>query len=168
MLDINPAKHGVENPQRRRTEKRPFESWAELDALADERGPRFGPMVIFAAATGLRPGEWVALEYRDLDRKAQVVYVRRSFGKGRLKCTKTESSVRAVPLHRRPRRARAAAVNRRHRTALPGRTGARIHSLIRSRRPGIRIRSLRTDEQYVHGHGDKRGRMGRSTLPVLP
>lgn len=26
MLDVNPAKQGVENPQRRRTEKRPFES----------------------------------------------------------------------------------------------------------------------------------------------
>jgi integrase len=55
-------------------------------------------MVIFAAATGLRPGEWVALEHRDLDREAHVVYVRRSFSKGRLKCTRTESSVRAVPL----------------------------------------------------------------------
>jgi integrase len=98
MLDINPAKQGVENPQRRRTEKRPFESWAELEALAARLGPRFGPMVIFAAATGLRPGEWVALEHRDLDREAHVVYVRRSFSKGRLKCTRTESSVRAVPL----------------------------------------------------------------------
>jgi hypothetical protein len=26
MIDINPAKHGVDNAQRRRTEKRPFES----------------------------------------------------------------------------------------------------------------------------------------------
>jgi hypothetical protein len=28
MIDVNPAKQGVDNPQRRRTEKRPFESWA--------------------------------------------------------------------------------------------------------------------------------------------
>jgi hypothetical protein len=27
LIDVNPAKHGVDNPQRRRTEKRPFESW---------------------------------------------------------------------------------------------------------------------------------------------
>ncbi len=47
MLDVNPAKQGVENPQRRRTEKRPFESWAELDAIAERLGPRFGPIVIF-------------------------------------------------------------------------------------------------------------------------
>ena len=53
---------------------------------------------MFAAATGLRPGEWIALEQRDIDRDARVVYVRRAFRNGRLKCTKTEGSVRAVPL----------------------------------------------------------------------
>ena len=56
MIDVNPAKHGVDNPQRRYTEKRPFESWAELAAVAAKLGPRNGPMVLFAAATGLRPG----------------------------------------------------------------------------------------------------------------
>ena len=98
MLDVNPAKQGVENPQRRRTEKRPFESWEELDAVAERLGPRLGPMVIFAAATGMRPGEWVALEHRDIDRAARVAYVHRSFSKGRLTCPKTEASIRAVPL----------------------------------------------------------------------
>jgi integrase len=98
MIDINPAKQGVDNPQRRRSEKRPFESWAELAAVAARLGPRYGPMVTFAAATGLRPGEWIALERRDIEREARVVYVRRSFTKGRLKCPKTEASIRAVPL----------------------------------------------------------------------
>jgi integrase len=98
MLDVNPAKHGVENPQRRATEKRPFESWDEVESVAAKLRGRQAPMVIFAAATGLRPGEWVALEQRDVDREARVVYVRRSFSKGRLKCTKTEARVRAVPL----------------------------------------------------------------------
>ena len=98
LLDINPAKIGVENPQRRPTEKRPFESWDDVEAVAARLRGGLGPMVIFAAATGLRPGEWVALERRDLDTESRVAYVRRSFGKGRLKCTKTEASVRAVPL----------------------------------------------------------------------
>ena len=98
MIDVNPAKQGVDNPQRRRTEKRPFESWAELRALAARLGARYGPMIIFAAATGLRPSEWIALEHRDVDRDERVVYVRRAFSNGRLKATKTEGSVRAVPL----------------------------------------------------------------------
>jgi integrase len=98
MIDVNPAKQGVDNPQRRYTEKRPFESWAELVAVAANLGSYNGPMVMFAAATGLRPGEWIALEQRDIDRQARVVYVRRAYRNGRLKCTKTEASVRAVPL----------------------------------------------------------------------
>jgi integrase len=98
LIDMNPAKQGVDNPQRRRTEKRPFESWAELDALATELGPRYGPLVLFAAATGLRPGEWIALEHRDIDREARVVYVRRAYRNGRVKVPKTEASIRAVPL----------------------------------------------------------------------
>src|SRR4051794_32744849 len=97
MVDSNPAKQGVDNPQRRRTEKRPFESWAQLDELAARLGPRYGPPVLFAAVTG-RPGEWMALEQRDIDRQAQVAYVRRALRNGRLKSTKTEGSIRAVPL----------------------------------------------------------------------
>src|SRR5215211_5165240 len=98
MIDVNPAKRGVDNPSPRRREQRPFESWAELEAVATHLAPRYRPMVIFAAATGLRPAEWLALEWRDVDRQARVVYVCRSFTKGRLKCTKTEASRRAVPL----------------------------------------------------------------------
>jgi integrase len=36
---------------------------------------------MFAAATGLRPGEWIALEQRDIDPIARVVYVRRAYRK---------------------------------------------------------------------------------------
>jgi integrase len=67
MIDSNPAKQGVDNPQRRRTEKRPFDSWAQLDEVAVRLGSRYGPPVLFAAATGLRPGEWMALEQRDIE-----------------------------------------------------------------------------------------------------
>ena len=101
MIDLNPAKVGVENPVRRRKEQHPFESWAELEALAAAIGPRYGPMILFAAATGLRPAEWIALEKRDIDRKERVVYVRRAFTRGELKIPKTEASMRAVPLQTR-------------------------------------------------------------------
>ncbi len=103
MIDVNPAKVGVDNPVRRRKEQHPFESWAELEALARAIGPRYGPMILFAAAaaTGLRPAEWIALEKRDIDRNERVVYVRRSFTRGELKFPKTEASMRAVPLQAR-------------------------------------------------------------------
>src|SRR6476620_6438517 len=84
MIDVNPAKVGVDNPVRRR-EQRPFESWADLEALVVAIGPRYGPMILFAAATGLRPAEWIALEKRDIDREERVVYVRRSFTRRELK-----------------------------------------------------------------------------------
>jgi integrase len=101
MIDVNPAKVGVDNPVRRRKEQYPFESWAELEAVAASIGPRYGPMILFAAATGLRPAEWIALEKRDADRKERVVYVRRAFTRGELKIPKTEASMRAVPLQAR-------------------------------------------------------------------
>jgi integrase len=40
----------------------------------------------------------MTLEQRDIDRQARVVYVRRALRNGRLKSTKTEGSIRAVPL----------------------------------------------------------------------
>jgi integrase len=101
MIDINPAKVGVDNPTRRRKEQHPFESWDELDAIADALGPRYGPMIIFAAATGLRPAEWIALEKRDINRDERVAFVRRSFTNRELKAPKTEASLRAVPLQAR-------------------------------------------------------------------
>jgi integrase len=98
LIDYNPAKLGVPNPPRRAKEKRPFETWRHIEAVAAQLGPVYGLMVIFAAATGLRPSELFGLEQRDVDRQAGVVYVRRAYANGRLKHTKTRLSTRAVPL----------------------------------------------------------------------
>jgi integrase len=48
---------------------------AELDALELELGPAFGPVVPFAAATGLRPSEWAALERRHVDGERRILTV---------------------------------------------------------------------------------------------
>lgn len=98
LIDSNPAKRGIRNAPRRAREKRPFESWQQLEAVAARLGRVYGPMVVFAAATGLRPSELFGLEWRDVDRAAGVVYVRRAYANGRLKHTKTRLSNRVVPL----------------------------------------------------------------------
>lgn len=98
LIDFNPATRGIRNAPRRPREKRPFDSWHEIEAVAAKLGPLHGPMIIFAAATGLRPSELFGLEQRDIDHRLGVVYVRRAFANGRIKQTKTRLSNRAVPL----------------------------------------------------------------------
>jgi integrase len=101
MLDVNPAKVGVDNPLRRRKEQHPFESSAELETVAGAIGPRYGPMILLAPATGFRPAEWIALEKRGVDHNERVLYVRRSFTRGELKIPRTEARTRPVPLQAR-------------------------------------------------------------------
>jgi integrase len=97
LIDENPAKR-VPNPARRCREQRPFDSWAQIRSVTEQLGPTFGPMVVFAAATGLRPSELFALEQGDVDRAAGVVQIRRAYANGRVKHPKTRLSRRAVPL----------------------------------------------------------------------
>ena len=52
----------------------------EVAALDVELGPVFGPLVTFAAETGLRTNEWAALERRDIDRAGPAAW---SSGGGR-------------------------------------------------------------------------------------
>ena len=59
--------------------------------LAEELGPVYGPLVV-AAYTGLRPSEWIALEWRDVDQAAGVLTVQRAFSYGRVKAVKTKGS----------------------------------------------------------------------------
>jgi len=68
-------------------------------------GPVYGPMIVFAAATGLRPAELFGLEHRDLDLEQGAVYVRRAYANGRVWHVKTRRSMRSVPLQRIAREA---------------------------------------------------------------
>jgi integrase len=70
-------------------------------AVAEELGP-WGVIPIFAAGTGLRPEEWLALERRDVSRADRVVLVRRTYAGGELRhYGKTDRSRRRVPLRAR-------------------------------------------------------------------
>lgn len=97
----NPARLAGPNPQPPPRPVRAF-TFAELDAIAAELSSRYRPLPAFAAATGLRPEEWAALERRDVDRAAGVLSVRRTVSDGEVvELGKTSGSRRQVPLSRR-------------------------------------------------------------------
>jgi integrase len=97
----NPAVEAGRNPEPRSEELLPFTP-EEISALELELGPVYGPLVTFAAETGLRTNEWVALERRDVDRSGLAVVVQRRFADGVLTAyPKTVGSRRRVPLSAR-------------------------------------------------------------------
>lgn len=92
----------VENPRptvRPGRERVQTFTWDELDAVADGPSGEWAAIPHFAAATGLRSEEWIALRRSDLDLKAAVpsVSVERAYSHGELKSTKTKE-IRRVPL----------------------------------------------------------------------
>jgi integrase len=87
---------------RKRTTIRPFESWDEVEAVAVAAG-HYGPLIRFACATGLRPQEWAALEWRDVNFSGRTVSIRRTLQAGAVTegIAKTDASLRTVLLQRR-------------------------------------------------------------------
>jgi integrase len=103
-LRENPAApERVRVPEGSRGEIRPFQDWGEVEAVADAIGAVYGPLVEFAAATGLRPEEWCALEWRDIDLPGRCLHVRRTWTRvgGPREMGKTAASRRRVDLQRR-------------------------------------------------------------------
>jgi integrase len=98
------ASAGIKNPKRKRHERRevfPFETWAEVEAVAAELDPRYQALPIVAAGCGLRPEEVFGLHRADVDRAAGVLHVRRRFTGGMVKPGTKTVPERAVPLRQR-------------------------------------------------------------------
>jgi integrase len=100
-MERNPAKLAGRNRQPAPRPVRAFTA-TEIEAIAVELSPMYQPLPTFAAATGLRPEEWQALERRDVDRRARVVNVLRTISSGEVtELAKTSGARRQVPLSRR-------------------------------------------------------------------
>jgi integrase len=99
-LDDNPAAV-IPNPAPKQGEMRIF-SWAEIEMVSAELRPLYRGIPAFAAGTGLRPEEWIALERRDVNRERRIVSIQRVYANGKLKeYGKTHRSRRRVPLRGR-------------------------------------------------------------------
>jgi hypothetical protein len=103
LIRSNPVKAAGRNPQPRREEVVPFEP-EEVERIAAELGTTYGPLAIVAAYTGLRPSEWAALEWKDVDRTEGILRVERAYSYGVVKTPKTKGSRRRVPPPRSGRR----------------------------------------------------------------
>lgn len=105
-MSVNPARLAGRNPQPPPRTIRAYTT-AELEAIAAELPMMYRPLPHFAAATGLRPEEWAAVERPDIDRRAGVLSVSRTVGKNAnaspvlIELGKTARSLRQVPLSRR-------------------------------------------------------------------
>ncbi|MHB8694367.1 MAG: tyrosine-type recombinase/integrase [Solirubrobacteraceae bacterium] len=100
-MSRNPAKLAGRNRQPVPRTVRAF-TRAEVEAIAAELSPIYAPLPAFAAATGLRPEEWQALERRDIDRRAGTISVLRTVSDGEIaELAKTSAGRRQVPLSSR-------------------------------------------------------------------
>lgn len=99
LLYENPT-DDVEIASPRARPVRPFESWAEIHRVA-EFATTYGPLIRFACATGLRPQEWMALEWQHIDPQRGELRVEQTIRSGKIaEETKTEESRRVVKLQR--------------------------------------------------------------------
>lgn len=82
VIHVNPARKvdPVEVPDRKVRATTPEEAWAIIHAVQEDRS---GAIFILALATGLREGELLALQWRDIDLDEGRLRVTRTLGLGR-------------------------------------------------------------------------------------
>lgn len=110
FLERSPARStAVRGPRKSKPDVRPFNSWSEVETLAASAG-EYGPLVTFVCATGLRPEEWIALQWQDLDLRAGFVAVNKVCVDGAVSTErgKNDAAFRTVVLSERAQNALAA------------------------------------------------------------
>jgi len=102
-LERSPARStAVRGPRKGEPDVRPFRSWSQVETVAASAG-EYAPLIVFACATGLRPEEWIALQWQDLDLRAGFVSVNKVCVDGVVSTErgKTDAAFRTVALTNR-------------------------------------------------------------------
>ena len=102
MLSQNPASF-VDLPRIEKKEMRAFSAEQATTFLKAAKDDRFGTLFAFALATGMRPGEYLALRWSDIDLRVGTATVVRSLvrckdGSWEFEEPKTKNSRRTIPL----------------------------------------------------------------------
>jgi integrase len=104
-VGLSPARpSAVPGPAQPAPDVDPFRSWEQVEAIARQVERQTDAAAIrFACATGLRPEEWAALTFDDVDFRNRTVSVNKVWVKGSLRTDrgKTDSSFRTVALQQR-------------------------------------------------------------------
>jgi integrase len=77
---------GCQGSARPQSDVGPFESWEEVENVAGRAG-LYGPIIVWACATGMRPEEWAALRWGDIDLRAKTRRVSQVIVEGTVKRT---------------------------------------------------------------------------------
>jgi integrase len=102
MLSQNPASY-VDLPRLKKTEMKAFSPEEAERFLKAASEDRLGTLFEFALTTGMRPGEYLALQWKDVDLRAGTATVRRALvrrknGSWMFEEPKTAQSRRTIPL----------------------------------------------------------------------
>jgi len=104
MLNCNVAED-VDPPQLKRAEIQPLDREQTRRLLETAEGDRLQALYILAVATGLRPGEMLALRWSDVDLEVGTLQINRALSDGEFATPKTPRSRRKIELSRTARTA---------------------------------------------------------------
>jgi integrase len=89
----------VPNCEPTRREPDAFGSWSEVEAIAEKLPPKFRAIPLVVCSSALRPEEWRALRWEDVNLERGELHVRRVLVDGVIRpYGKTDGSMRRVPL----------------------------------------------------------------------
>jgi integrase len=89
----------IRGPRQQKRPVTPFESWEDVAKVASHARPPYGSLILFSCATGLRPQEWQALRWEDIDAKGKTLTIRQTVRDGKIEpFGKTDGSLRTVQL----------------------------------------------------------------------